>query len=175
MMPRRATAVWIELGGRLRKVVLGGAAGASVTVDGQAFAVDARELAPGMLSLLLTLPDGTTRSYRCVAENTAGESAVVIESQRFAYSVADPRSLQAVAGGTSGGAGPRPLKSPMPGRILRVLVAVGDVVEAGQGCLVIEAMKMQNELKAPKAGRIAGLAVKVGETVVAGTVLLVVE
>ena len=63
----------------------------------------------------------------------------------------------------------------MPGRIVRVLVAAGDEVEVGQGLVVVEAMKMQNELKSPKAGRIAKLTATVGDTVAAGAVLLVVE
>jgi biotin carboxyl carrier protein len=63
----------------------------------------------------------------------------------------------------------------MPGRIVRVLVAAGETVAAGQGCVVVEAMKMQNELKAPRAGRIARLTAAVGDTVPAGAVLLVVE
>jgi biotin carboxyl carrier protein len=63
----------------------------------------------------------------------------------------------------------------MPGRMVRVLVEVGDEVEAGQALLVIEAMKMQNELKSPKAGRVARIAVGVGDAVGSGDVLVVVE
>jgi biotin carboxyl carrier protein len=63
----------------------------------------------------------------------------------------------------------------MPGRVVRVLVEVGQEVEEGQALVVIEAMKMQNELKSPKAGRVARIAVGVGDTVGAGEVLAVVE
>jgi biotin carboxyl carrier protein len=63
----------------------------------------------------------------------------------------------------------------MPGRVVRVLVAEGDEVEAMQGVVVIEAMKMQNELKAPRAGRISKVAVTADTTVEAGQVLIVVE
>lgn len=171
MMPERATTMWIDLGGKPHKVLLGEA----VSVDGVSYSVDARELSPGVMSLLVTAEDGATRSFRCVHDPAAGDTAVLIDGRRFAYSVSDPRSLRVAAGAASGDAGPKPLKSPMPGRILRVLVAAGDTVEAGQGCVVIEAMKMQNELKSPRAGIVAGLAAKVGETVGAGTTLLVVE
>jgi biotin carboxyl carrier protein len=171
MMPARATTVWIELGGKPHKVMLGKA----VSVDGVSLTVDAQELAPGVLSLLVTVGDGTVRSFRCVHDPAAGDAAVVIDGRRLAYAVSDPRSLRVAGAAAGGDAGPKPLKSPMPGRILRVLVAAGDVVEAGQGCVVIEAMKMQNELKAPKAGTVAGLAITVGETVAAGATLLVVE
>jgi biotin carboxyl carrier protein len=63
----------------------------------------------------------------------------------------------------------------MPGRVVRLLVAVGDEVEEGQGVVVIEAMKMQNELKSPKPGRVVRVGVSVGDTVASGDVLLVVE
>ena len=63
----------------------------------------------------------------------------------------------------------------MPGRVVRVLVEVGDEVEEGQALLVIEAMKMQNELKSPKTGRVAKIAVGVGDAVGSGDVLVVVE
>jgi len=162
---------WINIAGRQHKVVQ--FADGTVQVDGQLIPADIRTLSPGVLSILLTLPDGTTRSFRCIAD-AGDEPAVLIDGQRIPYTVADPRSLRAVAA-TAGESGPRPLKAPMPGRVVRVLVAAGEVVAAGQGCVVIEAMKMQNELKAPKSGTISRLSAKVGETVTAGSILLVVE
>jgi biotin carboxyl carrier protein len=63
----------------------------------------------------------------------------------------------------------------MPGKVVRVLVAAGDTVEAGQGLLVVEAMKMQNEMKASRAGRILSVTVKEGATVAAGEVLATIE
>ena len=168
-MKQRTT--WINLLGRLHKVVL--LAGGTVQVDGQPVAADICTLAPGVVSILLTLPDGTTQSFRCIAE-PGDDPAVLIDGQRIPYKVADPRSLRTVSS-AAGDSGPRSLKAPMPGRIVRVLVAAGDVVVAGQGCVVIEAMKMQNELKATKSGTIARLMAKVGETVPTGTTLFVIE
>ena len=162
----------ISIDGRTRKVVL--ADNGTAKVDGQSIPVDIRTLSEGVLSLLLTLPDGSTRSFRCIADPSAEDPAVLIEGRRIPYAVTDPRSLRATSS-ASAAAGPRPLKAPMPGRIVRVLVAAGEHVEQGQGCVVIEAMKMQNELKAPKAGAIARLTATVGETVAAGATLLVVE
>jgi biotin carboxyl carrier protein len=159
---------WIEIAGRRHKVVL--ADDAPPEVDGKPVLADVCTLSPGVLSLLLTLPDGTTRSFRCIAD----DGAVIVDGQRIPYTVSDPRSLRAASSSASD-SGPRPLKAPMPGRIVRVLVAPGEAVAAGQGCVVIEAMKMQNELKAPKAGKVARLSAVVGDTVAAGTVLLVVE
>jgi biotin carboxyl carrier protein len=63
----------------------------------------------------------------------------------------------------------------MPGRVVRLLVSAGEAVEEGQGCVVIEAMKMQNELKSPKAGRVARIGVAIGDTVGSGDVLVVVD
>lgn len=140
------------------------------SVDGQVLALEVRELSPGRLSILHTGADGRVRSYECIAE----EGAVLVDGRRIAYEIADPRSLRAGAA-AAGAAGPKALKSPMPGRIVRVLVAAGDAVEQGQGCVVIEAMKMQNELKAPRAGVVGKVNAVAGETVGAGAVLLVVE
>jgi biotin carboxyl carrier protein len=63
----------------------------------------------------------------------------------------------------------------MPGKVVRILVAVGDEVEAGQGIVVVEAMKMQNEMKTPRAGRVAAIQAKENDSVVAGAVLAVID
>lgn len=166
--------VWVTMDGALRKVVLPVADGGLPTVDGVAMQVESRWLQEGVLSLILTAADGTTRSFRCVADSRGEEDAVLVNGRRVPYAVSDPRSLRG-ATASQGETGPKPLKAPMPGRIVRVLVAAGESVELGQGCVVIEAMKMQNELKAPRAGVVGKLAAIVGETVASGAVLLVVE
>jgi biotin carboxyl carrier protein len=165
-------ATWVEIRGKRYKVEIG--PDGVATVDGVSYRVDLLELEPGVLSLLWTDADGHTQSFQCIADTDGEGEAVVIDGERHAYSVFDPRSLRSVAASASE-SGPRPLKAPMPGRVVRVLVAAGDKVAAGQGCVVIEAMKMQNELKAPKAGFVRKLAAAEGETVAAGAVLLVVE
>jgi biotin carboxyl carrier protein len=140
-------------------------------VDGRSLAVDARMLEPGVMSLLITYPDKQGRQYRCVLDG----DGVVIDGRRYGFEVVDPRSLQGRRGAGAGTEGPRPVKAPMPGRVVRLLVEVGVEVAEGQGVVVIEAMKMQNELKSPKAGRVVRVAAVVGETVGAGDVLVVVE
>ena len=100
------------------------------------------------------------RQWRCVLDG----DAVVVAGRRFPFAVRDPRSL-ARAGCWGGGGGPRAVRAPMPGRVVRVLVAEGDEVDEQQGVVVIEAMKMQNELRSPKAGRLVRVAVQVGDTV----------
>lgn len=161
--------VWLELEGKRLKLELpADASGGALKclVEGRAVEVDARVMEPGLISLLV---EG--RQYRCVLDG----DAVIIGGRRFGFVVEDPRSLRGRRGAGEGAAGPRAVKAPMPGRVVRVLVSEGDEVTEHQGVVVIEAMKMQNELKSPKAGRIAKVAVVVDGTVGAGEVLVVVE
>jgi acetyl/propionyl-CoA carboxylase alpha subunit len=163
--------VWLEIGGKKRRVELpanvnAGAGSIECVVDGHSVAVDVCLLQPGVLSLLIA-----GLQYRCVLDG----DGVVIDGRRFGFEVEDPRSLQGRRGAGAGTDGPRSVKSPMPGRVVRILAESGQEVEEGQALVVIEAMKMQNELKSPKAGRVARVAVGVGDTVGAGEVLAVVE
>jgi acetyl/propionyl-CoA carboxylase alpha subunit len=161
---------WLEVEGEKRRVELPAEAGRDgvieCVVDGQSVTVDGRFLQAGVLSLLVG-----GRQYRCVLDG----DGVVIDGRRFGFEVEDPRSLQGRRGAGAGTDGPRPVKSPMPGRVVRVLIEVGQEVEEGQAVVVIEAMKMQNELKSPKAGRVSRVAVDVGDAVGSGDVLVVVE
>ena len=166
--------VWLEIGGKLRRVeVPGGAASGLMecVVDGVPVAVDVRMLQDGVMSLVVVDGLEAGRQFRCVADG----ASVVVDGRRVEFVVADPRSLAGRRGGSGGGEGPRAVKAPMPGRVVRVLVTVGDEVAEQQGVVVLEAMKMQNELKACKAGRVVKVGVSVGDTVEAGSVLVVVE
>ncbi len=110
------------------------------------------------------------RSYAVIA--SGGE--VRVNGRAFAVEVFDPRSMRGrKSGGT--GEGRQNVAAMMPGKVIRVLVAQGDSVEAGQGLIVVEAMKMQNEMKSPKAGRVAEVKTKAEATVAAGEVLIVIE
>lgn len=114
------------------------------------------EVEPGVYSVLL---DGRSFTVRAADLNIAVE---------------DPRELR-TSGPLAGLEGRQTITAPMPGKVVRVLVSDGAVVERGQGLVVIEAMKMQNELKAPKAGRVVSLPAEEGAAVGAGQVLAVVE
>jgi acetyl/propionyl-CoA carboxylase alpha subunit len=172
--------VWLEIGGRERRVelpadALGSSSSASgaveCVVDGRPLAVDFCVLQPGVMSLVVA-----GRQFRCVLDGDAVVGfALLIAGVRYEFEVADPRSLKGRKAAGAGADGPRSVKAPMPGRVVRVLVGVGDEVGAQQGVVVIEAMKMQNELKSPKAGRVVRVAAVVGETVQQGDVLVVVE
>jgi biotin carboxyl carrier protein len=125
---------------------------------------------PGVYSILM---DG--RSYDARVEETpAGAVVVVIDGFRFEIEVRDPRRWLRKSGAGSG-EGLRSLTAPMPGKVVRVLASAGDPVEAGQGIVVVEAMKMQNEIKAPRAGRVLAIHAREGVTVAAGEVLATIE
>lgn len=124
---------------------------------------------PGVYSVLL---DG--RVYDARVEETPSGLVVVIDGYRFEIDVHDPRRWNR-RDASRGVDGVQTVVAPMPGKVVRVLVATGDAVVAGQGLLVVEAMKMQNEMKAVRAGRILNVAVKEGATVTAGEVLATIE
>jgi biotin carboxyl carrier protein len=120
----------------------------------------------GTFSILL---DG--RSYTATL---LGRGEVSVNGRVFPVEVFDPRSMRGrkAAGVTEGR---QTVAAPMPGRVIRVLVEAGQEVEAGQGLIVVEAMKMQNEMKSPKAGRVAEVRTKDGATVLVGDTLIVIE
>jgi biotin carboxyl carrier protein len=137
------------------------------TANGEAASI--LEAEPGVYSVLMG-----GRSFEARIERTAEAWAVTIGGRRFEIEVVDPRRLGRRARGFDR-EGRQRVAAAMPGRVVRVLVAEGDAVEAGQGIAVIEAMKMQNELKAPKSGRVAALSAREGATVAAGEVLAEIE
>lgn len=120
---------------------------------------------PGVYSVLM---DG--RSYDARVEETPGGLVVVIDGYRFEIEVRDPRRRTRGLGGRDG-EGLQSLAAPMPGKVVRILSAPGDAVEAGQGIVVVEAMKMQNEMKALRPGKVLSVPVKEGDTVAAGQIL----
>ncbi len=128
-------------------------------------AADIIEVEPGVYSVL-----AGGRSFEARVEG--GE--VVIGGQRFPFEIEDPRKWRR-SDREAGIPGSAVLAAVMPGKIIRLLVAVGDEVAAGQGILVIEAMKMQNEVKAPRDGRITAINVKENESVSAGVPLATIE
>jgi biotin carboxyl carrier protein len=103
-----------------------------------------------------------------------GPTIVTIGRHRFEVEVRDPRRYLGAAR-AQGAGGLQQIKAPMPGKVVRVLVAAGDAVEAGQGIVVVEAMKMQNEIRAQRAGKVISLSAHEGATVTAGEILATVE
>lgn len=147
----------------------------TVTVDGRRHDVDVVRVGPLGLSLLLDAANGTSRDVQVAPGGRTGELLIRIDGRTVLATVNGTRTGRGAsdAGGHSHGA--QPVVAPMPGRVVRVLVSAGDAVAARQAVVVVEAMKMENELRAPKAGRVKEVAVEAGSSVEAGRVLVVIE
>jgi biotin carboxyl carrier protein len=143
-------------------------------IDGRSYEIEAREMSAGGY---LLIDDG--RVYECRVDRRGGSRAsfnVSVGGYVYSVSLADPKRLRgAQIAGAHAAEGSAQIIAPMPGKIVRVMVEAGAQVEAGDGLVVVEAMKMQNEMKSPKAGKVTALHARVGATVNAGDVLVVVE
>jgi biotin carboxyl carrier protein len=138
-----------------------------ISLDGAATDADAIEIAPGIFSILL---NGESHEIR-VAPNPDGSLTIQDGPNEFKAEVADPRSWRGRKQGAAEVEGRQKIVAPMPGKVIRLLVKPGDKVEAGQGLLVVEAMKMQNEVKSPKTGTVEKLLAKEGQPVNSGDIL----
>jgi biotin carboxyl carrier protein len=165
--------VWID--GRTSRLEVSGNGFRYARDGGEAIEHEfsATPLTPGSWSVLIG-----GRSYTVIASPTltggAGASEVIVNGRAFAVEVFDPREMRARRS-AGAGEGRQNIAAMMPGKVVRVLVTQGDAVEAGQGLIVVEAMKMQNEMKTPKAGRVIEVKTKPDATVAAGEVLMVIE
>ena len=158
----------ILIAGKTRTVELTRAAARwQITLDGAPTNADAIEIAPGIFSILI---NGESHEAR-VASNSDGSLTIQDGPNEFRAEVADPRSWRGRKHGAAEAEGRQKIVAPMPGKVIRLLVKPGDKVEAGQGLLVVEAMKMQNEVKSPKTGTVEKLLAKESQPVNAGDVL----
>jgi biotin carboxyl carrier protein len=142
-------------------------------VDGRAYDLEVREIESGATLFVIG-----GRVYECRAEagGARGEEwRVDVGNSRFDMTLVDPRRLRAAGAAGARAAGRAAISSSMPGKVVRVLVEAGAAVGAGDPLVVVEAMKMQNELKSPKAGTVVELHAREGATASAGEVLAVVE
>jgi biotin carboxyl carrier protein len=141
-----------------------------VKLDGRPVAVDAVEIAPNTLSILL---DSASFEIN-LTPFPGGKLKLQTGSREFIAEVIDPRAWSGRRHGGVEAEGRQQIVAPMPGKVVRLLVREGDRVEAGQGLLVVEAMKMQNEIRSPKNGAVERVLAKEGQPVNAGDVLCVV-
>lgn len=126
------------------------------------------------MTLLTT--DGMVFDCRIDGPITSGQAVdVFVGANHYAVTIVDPKRLRGATGAGAHADGSARIVAPMPGKIVRVLAAKGSEVEAGAGIVVVEAMKMQNEMKSPKAGIVVAINVEVGATVNGGDVLAVIE
>ncbi len=149
--------------------------GGTAHTDGQSFDTRIAEI-DGTPVRVITLGDEV---HRVVVRRGQGKGRYTfwLEGHRFEVEALDERThtIRALSSAAAGPAGPAPLVAPMPGLIVRVNVQVGDEVSAGQGLVVMEAMKMENELRAPAAGVVKRVACEVGTAVEKGSTLIELE
>jgi biotin carboxyl carrier protein len=167
----------IEVNGRLKSVDVEKTDGAyRVVVDGVERLVDAAAVDGSTFSLICLSDQHSSQEVGLSPTGLPGEIAVHMPA-----GVASVRVLTGLAsrfgrgGGAVQAAGTQQVLAPMPGKVVKVLVAAGDEVKARQGLVVVEAMKMENELRSPKDGRVAEVLVAEGASVEAGRLLVVVE
>jgi biotin carboxyl carrier protein len=138
-----------------------------ISLDGNIVDGDAVEISPNIFSVLL---NGKSHEIR-ITPTASGRLTLQTGRHEFTAEVVDPRAWRGRRHRALEAEGRQQIVAPMPGKIIRVLVQVGEKVQAGQGLLVVEAMKMQNEIRSPKSGIVERLAVKEGQPVNAGETL----
>jgi biotin carboxyl carrier protein len=143
------------------------------TVDGREYDLSVRESKSGDLLIF----EGSAIHNCLVAEKSKGRQAfeVHVGPDSYEISIVDPKRLRSGQTASGQNHGAARIIAPMPGKVVRLLVAEGTEIEAGAGVVVVEAMKMQNEMKAPKNGRVVSLNAAPGTTVNAGDVLAIIE
>jgi biotin carboxyl carrier protein len=142
-----------------------------VAVDGNEFLVDGKKTGRTNYSLIVD-----DRSFEIEVDHTEDEYRVLVDGRNYHINLVDERRVR--VGGTQSGLelqGRQLISVPMPGKIIAVLVSEGDAVEKGQGLVIVEAMKMENEVRSPVTGTVRDIKVKPGDTVEGGAVLVVVE
>jgi biotin carboxyl carrier protein len=145
-------------------------AGWLISLDGRPINADTVEIAPHTISILL---DGRNFEFS-VMQSADGKLNLQTGGQEFTAEVIDPRAWSGRRHGHVETEGRQQILAPMPGKVVRLLVKAGDHVEAGQGLLVVEAMKMQNEIRSPKSGTVERVLAREGQPVNAGEILCVV-
>jgi biotin carboxyl carrier protein len=154
------------------------ARGHRVVVDGRERVVDAVRVRENTWSMIVrNVDDGALHSVEAVVtpQNGNGAVDVFIDGHRITVALRGGlgRRTRGIAGAQ--GSGPQRVTAPMPGKVVRVLVKAGDTVQPRQGLVVVEAMKMENELRAARAGHVREVFVAEGQSVEAGTALIVIE
>jgi acetyl/propionyl-CoA carboxylase alpha subunit len=166
----------IEINGETRRVAVeragGGAHRFRVRIADRTHVVDALKVESDTLSIILPESGQASHEVGFSRGLVPGELLVYLHGGTLAARVNGRRSR---GGGTAAATGEQRIISPMPGRVLRVFVRRGDIVAARQALVVVEAMKMENELSSPRPGRVKEVAVAAGDSVEAGRLLVVVE
>ena len=167
----------IDVNGQSRIVSIERAAAGRyrVVVDGHPTEVDAARVGAFGLSLLLDGATASSREVQVAPTGIPGEVLVWFDGRSVPATINGRRTGRGGADVGAGARGDQAVVAPMPGRVVRVLVAAGEQVTARQPVVVVEAMKMENELRSPKTGRVKEVAVAAGTSVEAGRVLVVID
>ena len=161
----------VTINGQMRRVeLLRQNGGWQCKLDGRELALDVVVISPDIISIVY---EG--KSFEARRDQTSVAQRIWIQGESYVAEVNDPRSFSGRKKRAGQEDGPRKLTAPMPGKVVRVLLSDASEVESGQGILVIEAMKMQNEIKSPKKGTIQKILVQAGASVNAGDLLAIVE
>jgi biotin carboxyl carrier protein len=139
-------------------------------LDGEVIPIDAVLVQPDVLSIVVK-----GHAYEVKRERTGTKTNIWVGDRCFEIELRDPRSLRSRNKGAVDEAGPQKIVAPMPGRVVRILISENSPIDAGQGVVVVEAMKMQNEIKSPKKGAIRKIMTTPGAAVNPGDVLAIVE
>ncbi len=142
-----------------------------ISMDGTELDASVVEVSPNTFSVVL---NGESHQIR-IAPRTDGSLTLHTDLAEYHAEVSDPRLWRGRKHGAITAEGRQQIAAPMPGKVVRLLVSEGDAVEAGQGLLVVEAMKMQNEIRSPKAGTVEKLLAKENQAVNAGDTLAWIE
>jgi biotin carboxyl carrier protein len=141
-----------------------------VWLDGNPLEADVTEIGPHTFSIILH-----NKSYELrVTASPGGGLKIESPTAEFLAEVIDPREWRGRHGGMQA-EGRQQVVAPMPGKVIRILIKTGEKVAAGHALMVVEAMKMQNEIRSPKAGTAEKIAVVEGQAVNAGDVLCIVS
>ena len=135
------------------------------------YSLEVSQPEPGVFAIR----NGTSLTEAFVSKDPSGISHVTVRGREFEIELSDPKRLRGSGSDAEHAGGSAEIKTAMPGKIVRVLVEVGTAVSKGDGVIVVEAMKMQNEMKAPKDGIVKELRAAEGATVNAGEILAVIE
>jgi biotin carboxyl carrier protein len=164
----------VEIGGRrLHVVVTRAGDGFAVSVDGRTRQVDVARIDAHTLSLVVD--SVWSKEVSIATDPVGGQLAVHLGTTLVAVTLNGRRRWGRKDDGAAPGSGPQRLVAPMPGKVVRVLVKGGDVIAARQPVIVVEAMKMENELRAAREGTVAEIHVSEGMSVDAGTLLVVIQ
>ncbi|HVN64619.1 MAG TPA: biotin/lipoyl-containing protein [Candidatus Binataceae bacterium] len=143
----------------------------SIRLAGDSFEASLKRVGPASFSIIVN-----HRSFDFDVVRDGEETVVASRHRSTRLAVADPARRAARGGGaTRHLSGRIEIKAAMPGRVVNVMVSTGDSVQANQGLVVVEAMKMENEVKSPKAGKVVEVKVTAGQTVEKGELMVVIE